>query len=261
MHVTLAPTPARAAVQPAHRRLQHHRLDVHPVRVAAAIAKGALLEAAAIELGSAVALLTSKDGVITAPDGASATYGELAAQGRQQHRPSRSKVELKPARRFEVIGKPVNRIDARDIVTGQKKFAMDLEVPGRAADDGLPAADAERLAEGRPQQGRGAGDAGRHRRRQVDTGVAVRAKTFGQCIDAMRALEVDWNTGTGRGRVRRDVLAELRKAELPLAVPRSPRWPRRSRPTSPSCSAAAPRSSRTPRSPTCGPTARRSGPG
>ena len=51
-----------------------------PIRVAAAIAKGALLEAAAIELGSAVALLKSKDGVITAPGGASATYGELAAK-------------------------------------------------------------------------------------------------------------------------------------------------------------------------------------
>src|SRR5688500_516166 len=49
-----------------------------PIRVAAAIAKGALFEAAAIELGSVVALLTSKSGVISAPDGSSRTYGELA---------------------------------------------------------------------------------------------------------------------------------------------------------------------------------------
>ena len=37
----------------------------------------------------------------------------------------------------------------------------------------------------------------------VDTGVAVRAETFGQCIDAIRAMEVDWNPGSGGGRVRR----------------------------------------------------------
>ena len=39
-----------------------------PVRVAAAIARGALLEAAALELGSTVSQLTAKDGVITAPE-------------------------------------------------------------------------------------------------------------------------------------------------------------------------------------------------
>ena len=39
---------------------------------------------------------------------------------------------------------------------------------------------------------------------QIDTGVAVRAKTFGQCIDAIRALDVGLEQGTGRGRVRRD---------------------------------------------------------
>ena len=33
----------------------------------------------------------------------------------------------------------------------------------------------------------------------VDTGVAVRAKTFGQCIDAVRAMDVDWSAGPVAG--------------------------------------------------------------
>ncbi len=57
---------------------------------------------------------------------------------------------------------------------------------------------------------------------QVDTGVAVRAATFGQCIDAVRALDVEWNGGPIEGESDATVLAKLRKAELPLAVPKVP---------------------------------------
>ncbi|MCW2820740.1 MAG: isoquinoline 1-oxidoreductase, partial [Marmoricola sp.] len=94
-----------------------------PIRVAAAIAKGALLEAAAIELGSAVALLRSKDGVITAPGGGSVSYGALAAKAASATT-RKVEVTLKPAKVFTVIGTPVRRKDGRDIVTGKKKFAM-----------------------------------------------------------------------------------------------------------------------------------------
>ena len=49
-----------------------------PIRVAAAIAKGRLLEAAAIELGAAIEDLTARAGVISAGSGRSRTYGDLA---------------------------------------------------------------------------------------------------------------------------------------------------------------------------------------
>jgi isoquinoline 1-oxidoreductase beta subunit len=57
---------------------------------------------------------------------------------------------------------------------------------------------------------------------QVSTGVAVRARTFGQCIDAIRELDVEWNPGSVEGESDRTVLAGLKKAELPLAVPKVP---------------------------------------
>jgi isoquinoline 1-oxidoreductase beta subunit len=192
-----------------------------PVRVAAAIAKGALLEAAAIELGSAVALLKSKDGVITAPGGATATYGELASKAASSTTRA-VKVDLKPVSSFEVIGKPANRVDARDIVTGKKKFAMDLDVP-----DALPTMVCRPpTLNGSPRsiQNKAAVLAmpGITDVAQVDTGVAVRAKTFGQCIDGVRALQVDWNKGPVEGESDATILAELHKAELPLAVPKVP---------------------------------------
>ncbi len=56
----------------------------------------------------------------------------------------------------------------------------------------------------------------------VDTGVAVRAATFGQCIDAVRALEVEWNPGPIEGESDETILARLRKAEIPLLVPKVP---------------------------------------
>ena len=55
----------------------------------------------------------------------------------------------------------------------------------------------------------------------VAGGVAVRGKTFGQCIDAIDALDVVWGPGTADGKSDDDVLSDLHKAELPLtpAVP------------------------------------------
>jgi isoquinoline 1-oxidoreductase beta subunit len=192
-----------------------------PVRVAAAIAKGALLEAAAAELGSVVALLKSKNGVITAPDGSSATYGELASKAASPSTRGVS-VKLKPTSSFDVIGKPANRVDARDIVTGKKKFAMDLDVPGA-----LPTMVC------RPPTLNGSPRSIRNKAQVlalpgvtdvalIDTGVAVRAATFGQCIDGVRALDVEWKKGPVEGESDATILAELRKAELPLAVPKVP---------------------------------------
>jgi isoquinoline 1-oxidoreductase beta subunit len=192
-----------------------------PVRVAAAIAKGALLEAAAIQLGDTVGKLVAKGGVITGSGGGSATYAELT---RLAASPTtvRREVELKPASEFSIIGTPQGRKDALDAVTGRKKFAMDLDVPGA-----LPAMVC------RPPELNGTVRAVRNEAEvkampgvthvvTIPTGVAVRAHTFGQCIDAIRALDVEWNPGSVTGESDETVLARLRKAELPLAVPKVP---------------------------------------
>ncbi|GAA3195598.1 MULTISPECIES: molybdopterin cofactor-binding domain-containing protein [Streptomyces] len=192
-----------------------------PVRVAAAIARKALLEAAAIELGAAVAQLEAKAGVISAPGGSSLSYGALAVKAASR-KVRAVKAELKPASGYAVIGKPHGRDDARLAVTGQKKFAMDLQVP-----DALPTMVCRApTLNGSPTSVRNEaavlGMPGVTDVALVDTGVAVRAETFGQCIDAVRALDVEWAAGSVEGESDATVLARLRKAELPLAVPKIP---------------------------------------
>ncbi|WP_405667486.1 molybdopterin-dependent oxidoreductase [Streptomyces sp. NBC_01166] len=189
-----------------------------PVRVAAAIARGRLLEAAASRLGAPVSELTLKAGVVTGPSGRSVGIGALSAQAAGV-RTQRVAVALKPREEFTVIGKPHSRVDALAAVTGRKTFAMDLTVP-----------DAQPTMVCRPPTINGKvgsvanltevrGMPGVTDVVTISTGVAVRARTFGQCIDAVRALRVSWKPGSAEGKSDETVLKELQAAELPLGLP------------------------------------------
>lgn len=222
VHVTLAP---------ARKELLFNQLTggsnttistYTPIRVAAAVARKALLDAAAIQLGALVTTLSVKGGVISDLLGNSLSYGDAAALAAPSTT-QRVQVELKALAEHRVVGTPRRRVDALDAVTGRKKFAMDLteaDVPGalptmvcRAPDlNGKPVAIRNQAAvEAMP---------GVTHVAIIPTGVAVRAKTFGQCIDAVRALDVEWKGGTVAGRSSADILKELRAAQLPLAVPK-----------------------------------------
>ncbi|MDF6023031.1 molybdopterin cofactor-binding domain-containing protein [Streptomyces sp. JH34] len=189
-----------------------------PVRVAAAIARGRLLEAAAVALDAAVTELTIRAGVITGPAGRSTTIGALAekAAGLRTRQVSTA---LKSPGQFTVIGRPQGRIDALDAVTGRKKFAMDLAVPGAAPTmvcrpptingkvGSVANADEVRAMPGVTDVV------------VITTGVAVRARTFGQCIDGVRALRVSWEPGSAEGKSDETVRQELAAAEIPLGLP------------------------------------------
>ncbi|MEU0482447.1 molybdopterin cofactor-binding domain-containing protein [Streptosporangium sp. NPDC006013] len=188
-----------------------------PIRVAAAIARNRLLAAAATELGSAVTDLTLKAGVIIDRSGRSVDIGALAEKAAST-RTQQVSVELTSRENFTVIGRPHNRIDALDAVTGRKKFAMDLDVPDakptmvcRPPTINGKVGSVANLAEVRAMPG--VTDVV-----TISTGVAVRARTFGQCIDAVRALRVSWKPGTAEGKSDETVLRELEAAELPLGL-------------------------------------------
>ena len=185
-----------------------------PIRVAAAAARGALLEAASVQLGDAVSKLGISEGVISGPSG-SLSFADLA-KAASTATTRGVEVVLKDPADFTIIGTARTRKDARAIVTGQKKFAMDLEVPGA-----LPTMVCRPpTLNGRPVRvnNRSAVLAmpGVTHVAKVDTGVAVRAQTFGQCIDAVRALDVTWQAGPVKGESDKDILAELRANQLPL---------------------------------------------
>ncbi|MGW0532307.1 molybdopterin cofactor-binding domain-containing protein [Streptomyces sp. NPDC003032] len=190
-----------------------------PIRIAAAIARRRLLEAAARQLGADVGELTVKAGVVTDRSGGRDGIGigalaEKAASTRTRKMP----VELTAREDFTVIGKPHNRVDALEAVTGRKKFAMDLDVPDarptmvcRPPTINGKVGPVANLAEVRGMPG--VTDVV-----VISTGVAVRAETFGQCIDAVRALRVSWRPGTAEGESDETVLEELAAAELPLGL-------------------------------------------
>ncbi|MGW0884735.1 molybdopterin cofactor-binding domain-containing protein [Streptomyces sp. NPDC002671] len=192
-----------------------------PIRVAAATARHRLLQAAADELGAPLSALSVLQGVITAPDGRGISYAELAVKAASLT-DLKVAVELKAASAFTVIGTPQNRVDALAAVTGRKQFAMDVKVPGA-----LPAMicrpptingtvrSVQNLAA--VQAMPGITDVA-----VVSTGVAVRGRTFGQCIDAVRALQVTWGPGSEDAATDATVLQELRAAENPLTVPPLP---------------------------------------
>ncbi|GAA4823101.1 molybdopterin cofactor-binding domain-containing protein [Nocardioides caeni] len=190
-----------------------------PVRVAAAVARKALLEAAAIQLGAIVSSLVAKAGVIQAPGGESLTYGEAAASAVIPET-KQVRVRLKDDASLALVGKGHRRIDAVDAVTGRKEFAMDLDVPHALPTMVCRAPDLNGTARSVRNQGDVEEMPGVTHVAIIPTGVAVRARTFGQCIDAVRALDVEWNPGTVPGKDAADVLTELRRAQLPLAVPK-----------------------------------------
>jgi len=183
-----------------------------PIRVAASIARMWLLAAAAAELGVAAGDLTLKDGRISGID-----IGDLAGKAAAT-RTQQVAVELAPRQSFTVIGRAHNRIDALDAVTGRKKFTMDLAVPDakptmvcRPPTINGKVGSVANLAAVRALPGVTDVVA-------ISTGVAVRAETFGQCIDAVRALRVSWRAGTAEGKSDASVLRALRAAELPLGL-------------------------------------------
>ena len=191
------------------------------VRVAAAIARGQLARTAATQLQTPLRKLTLKDGVVTAADGRSLSYGSLTGMAAAA-RTRAVLAQLKPASQQTLVGTPQPRIDAMEIVTGTKRFAMDLDVPGALPTMVCrpPTINGSALAVVNAAQVKamdGVTDVAIIPHTQfVPGGVAVRATTFGQCIDAIRALQVQWAPGPAAGRSDADVLQELVGAELPM---------------------------------------------
>jgi isoquinoline 1-oxidoreductase beta subunit len=219
VHVTLAPARPELLFNQLTGGSNTTISTYTPIRVAAAVARRALFDAAAIQLGALVDTLVAKGGVISDLLGNTLSYGDAAALAASSETRA-VKVRLKPLADRTVVGTPQRRLDAVDAVTGRKRFAMDLDVPGALPTMVCRAPDLNGTA--KEVRNRAAVEAmpGVTHVAIIPTGVAVRARTFGQCIDAVRALDVVWNAGTVAGKSAGDILEELRRAELPLAVPK-----------------------------------------
>ena len=126
---------------------------------------------------------------------------------------------------YRVVGKATRKLDTLDIVTGRKKFTMDIAVPGalptmcrmpsqirgrvlsvnnRTAVMAMPGVvDIIVIPGGGTVVG-------------IPPGVAVMAQTFGEAWDACRALDITWGDGPNKGLSDASIQARLRAAVLPL---------------------------------------------
>lgn len=101
-----------------------------PLRVLAATARLQLVLAAAEHWGLSPADLRTRHGQVEAPDGRALGYGELSrAAAAIANREGGREGIPKPVSEYRTIGVPHGRVDGLDIVTGRKKFAMDLDIP------------------------------------------------------------------------------------------------------------------------------------
>jgi len=101
------------------------------LRMAAAEARGVLLELASKSLRVPVARLEAKDGVIFDRKNTQKriSYGALA-KGKRIARHLTAKPELKDVSQFSIMGQPKLRRDSLHKVTGEAKYAADIRLPG-----------------------------------------------------------------------------------------------------------------------------------
>lgn len=190
-----------------------------PMKVMAATARTALATAAAQKWGVPVSSVKTRDGAVFGPDGQMASYGSLSELAATTiTKPLDVKLKSKPGKYF---GQSIGRVDAVQMVTGAKQFAMDLKVPNamptmicRAPTLNGTVQSIENLEQVKAMPG--VTDVG-----AISRGVAVRARTFGQCIDAIRALRVTWGSGTVDSENNDSLTAKVASVLLPIA-PASP---------------------------------------
>ncbi|HEX4107085.1 MAG TPA: molybdopterin cofactor-binding domain-containing protein [Solirubrobacteraceae bacterium] len=191
------------------------------VRQAAATASAQLNQAAARKFGGAASDYRIEDGVVVGTNGQSATLGELTELAAVS-KTTPVRIRLKSASERTLIGTPQGRVDARDSVTGAKVFAMDLDVPNALATMLCRPPTINGTAKSLNNKTQilampGVSDVAVIPHTDfVPGGVAVRAQTFGQCIDAIGAMNVTWAPGPVANLSEADVLKTLQDAEIPL---------------------------------------------
>jgi isoquinoline 1-oxidoreductase beta subunit len=188
-----------------------------PIRSAAADARARLVTAAAHRWQVLAWTLTTANGQVIAPDGRRAGYGELAQAAAGVLIPEVSPLPKSPSQ-YTVVGQPTGRIDARAIVTGAARYALDLEIPGAVP-----------VVVARPPTLRGSvqsfdasaalampGVVGVVR---LPSGVAVAARTFAQALAARDAVQVAWTPGPASHLSDANIRTSLRDAIGPRPLP------------------------------------------
>ncbi|WP_405595573.1 molybdopterin cofactor-binding domain-containing protein [Streptomyces sp. NBC_01092] len=188
-----------------------------PARQLAATARAKLVTAAARRWHVPARTLRTRGTRVIAPDGRMATFGSLTRSAAPITRPT-VPTTPKPASQHRVIGRPTNRIDARDIVTGKARYTGDLAVAGAKPTvvarpptlGGKVVSVDSAAARAMP---------GVHAVVQFGGGVAVVAETFHHAFQARDALRVKWAPGPLASLSDPQIRSRLRAAVPKLGTP------------------------------------------
>lgn len=101
------------------------------LRAAAAEAREVLIELAAEHFGVSGTMLQASNGIISMKNDPSKkiTYAEIT-KGKKIVRSLQNKPDIKKAKDFKIIGKPIISLDAEAKVTGKAKYTGDIKLPG-----------------------------------------------------------------------------------------------------------------------------------
>lgn len=171
-----------------------------------------MIAAAALRWAVPPSAVSLSAGMLTAADGRTTGIGDLAVAAADPLLKVVSPPATGPTGR--VVGTPTRRTDARAMVTGSLRYALDLDVP-----DAMPV-----VVRRPPSIGAAVLEVDENALRSmpgvldvavVPTGVAVMADTFGQAIDAAATADVRWDAGPVEGENDDTIRRRLRDAVTP----------------------------------------------
>ncbi len=99
-----------------------------PLRTAGATAALMIRQAAAAKWGVPVEQVSIENGVVKS-GAKSGKMGDFASDAAKLPIPDKAAVTLKGKADFKLIGKPTNRVDNLDVVTGKAQFGLDVKLP------------------------------------------------------------------------------------------------------------------------------------
>ncbi|HEV7619698.1 MAG TPA: xanthine dehydrogenase family protein molybdopterin-binding subunit [Burkholderiaceae bacterium] len=162
------------------------------LRIGGAQVRTMLVAAAAGKWNVDPANCHAENGMVISPNGKKATYGQLAQAASKL--PVPKDIVLKDPKDFEIVGKPLKRLDTPGKVNGTAEFGIDVKLPGMvyASLEQCP------VIGGKVKSF----DASRARTMpgvldvvQIDDGVAVVANSYWRAKKARDALSVEWDEG------------------------------------------------------------------
>jgi len=221
MDVTLAPADPKLLFNQLTGSSNAVRSLWDPVRTAAAAARGRLLQAAADLLEEPLDVLTVDAGVVSAPDGRTVSYGQLA---RRAAATATAPVEATPKdpSQYRIIGTRQPQLANRAIVTGAQRYAVDLPIPGALPTmvRRAPTVRGELVACHNVDQVQAM--PGIVAVAPLPFGVAVVGETFGQVIDALDAVDATFTPGPVADQSNATVRQQLVDAPVPPFLPTVP---------------------------------------